>query len=247
LIDFEIVKEEVREMMDIRSGILFLNKKCRVDGDIYATGPIIALGDLTVEGKIGGEVCVMVGGSLSVKERIDTFFLVASNLNCEGEVLLTFPESPLKGPPSPMTPFASAYEFWKMMVKERAIFNIDVWNKMTVGSVHSGGVIKVGGNIYSVREISASKGIKCDGNIISKGNIVGEFIESKKNIISNGDIIAKKYIKADGVIKACNKIEILKKEGGIFAGLKVKNPKKPSIIAKEVIGLIKQGRWEKLA
>jgi len=42
---------------------------------------IIALGDLTVEGKIGGKVYIMVRGSLSVKERIDTSFLAASNLN----------------------------------------------------------------------------------------------------------------------------------------------------------------------
>lgn len=69
-------------------------------------------------------------------------------------------------------------------------------------------------------------------------------IESKKNIVSNGDIIARKYIEADGAIKASNKIEILKEKGEIFARLKVKNPKKPSIIAKEVTGLTGYGVWE---
>ena len=59
----KIVREtEVKEMDIDADGILFAARRCVVRGNLYALGPIIALGDLNVKGKIVGELSLMVGG-----------------------------------------------------------------------------------------------------------------------------------------------------------------------------------------
>jgi hypothetical protein len=242
MISFKIVKGERNNSINSEGGILFIDRSCMVDGDVHAKGPIIALGDLNIKGRIGSEVCIMVAGDFSVEERIDTFFLVASNLKCRGRVqVLSIPleedNPPLKGLPDHVTPFIPAYEFWEMMVMEKELCNVHIWNKMRVGEVLCGGRIICGKEIRSSRGIEAFHGIECGGDIISGGNIAGEFIESKGEIISGNDIFGGEYIKANEVIKAKNRIEARE----IYAGLQMKDSAKPSIIARKVIGVIKHG------
>lgn len=80
-------------------------------------------------------------------------------------------------------------------------------------------------------------GIECGGDIISRGNIAGEFIESKEEIISGNDIFGGEYIKVNEVIKAKNRIEARE----IYSGLQMEDSAKLSIIARKVIGVIKHG------
>jgi hypothetical protein len=192
----KIIRETEKEEFEVNEGgVLFATKSCTIKGNLYSAGPIIALGDLKIEGKIISEISIMVAKTLQAQHSISACFIMASNIKCKGIVQAPVPLNMRR---ILWRPFRFPLNEICQLREKGDLGKISVWGKITAGGI-CGVIIQCEKEILSFGRVEANSKIECGKNIISKRDIIAgvPFIQSIQELQLSQSLIPGDLLKAE--------------------------------------------------